>query len=62
VGKAFISLYNTYSSSGADFIANHNMLRLMVRWSLMPIIGMSWMALNIGLIPTFTVILLMLFS
>jgi hypothetical protein len=60
VGKAFIDLYSTYSPSVADFIANHNVARLMVRWSLMPFVGMCWMALNIGLIPTLTIILLML--
>jgi uncharacterized integral membrane protein len=60
VGKAFIDLYNTYSPPVADFIARHYTVRLMVRWSLMPIVGMSWMALNIGFIPTLTIILLML--
>ena len=35
-------------------------LRPVVRWSLTPLVGMSWMALNIGLIPTLTVIFLML--
>jgi hypothetical protein len=60
VGKAFIDLYNTCSPPVADFIASHDTVRLMVRWSLMPVVGMSWMVLNIGLIPTLAIILLML--
>ena len=60
VGKASVDFYYTYSQPVADFIASHDTLRLMVRWSLLPIVGMSWMALNIGLIPIITIILLML--
>jgi len=60
VGKAFVDLYSTYSPPVADFIASHDTVRLVVRWSLMSVVGMSWMALNIGLIPTLTIILLML--
>jgi len=62
LAKAFIDLYNAYSPPVADFIANHNTARLIVLWSLMPVVGMSWMALNIGLIPTITIILLLLIS
>jgi len=60
VGKVFVSLYYAYSPPVADFIANNDTVRLMVRWSLLPFVGMSWMTLNIGLIPTITIILLML--
>ena len=60
LGKAFIDFYNAYSPPVADFIANHNTARLIVLWSLMPVVGMSWMALNIGLLPTLAIILLML--
>jgi hypothetical protein len=60
LGNAFMDLYNAYSPPVADFIASHNTVRLMVRLSLMPVVGMSWVALNIGLIPTLTIILLIL--
>ena len=60
MGKAFIDLYNTYSSPVADFIANHDTMRFMVRWSLMPIVGMSWMSINIGLTTTLALTLLLL--
>ena len=48
-GMAFVDLYYTYSPPVADFIANHDTVRLLVRWSLLPIVGVSWMTLNIGL-------------
>jgi len=48
VGKAFVDLYYTYSPPVADFIANHDNLRAVVRWSLLPIVGVSWMALHLG--------------
>jgi hypothetical protein len=56
VGKAFVDLYYTYSSPVADFIARHDTLCLMVRWSLLPFVGMSWMTLNIGLSVTLLLI------
>ena len=51
VGRAFVDLYSTYSPPVADFIASHDNLRLMTRWSLLPVVGVSWMSLNIGPIP-----------
>jgi DNA-binding beta-propeller fold protein YncE len=49
VGKAFINLYTTVSPPVANFIANHDTIRFMVRWSLVPLVGMSWVSINIGL-------------
>jgi len=49
VGKAFVDLYYNYSPPVADFITSHNTMRLMVRWSLLPIVGLSWMSLQLGL-------------
>ena len=60
VGRSFLDLYYTYSPSVADFIANHDTPRLVVRWGLLPMVGVSWIALNIGLIPTLVFILLIL--
>lgn len=56
VGKAFIDFYSTYSPSVADFIARHDNLRLMVRWSLLPLVGMRWMTINLGLWVTLALI------
>jgi hypothetical protein len=59
VGKAFVDLYYTCSPPIADFIARHETLQAAVRLSLLPVVGVSWMSLKIGLIPTITIILLM---
>jgi len=66
VGKYFVNLYYTYSPPVADFIASHSSLRTMARWSLLPIVGLSWVALKIGLAPTlafvFVILTLMSFA
>ncbi|UCF82069.1 MAG: hypothetical protein JSV50_12735, partial [Desulfobacteraceae bacterium] len=58
VGKAFVDLYYAYSPSVADFIAKHDGLRGMVRLSLLPVVGMSWVILRLGLFPTLLFMLL----
>ncbi len=50
-GQAFVNAYYRYSPPVAKFIADHNSLRVMVRWSLAPVVGMSWLAFQIGIIP-----------
>jgi len=52
IGRAFVRLYYRYSPPMADFIAKHNILRTMVRWSLVPLIAVSWMLLHLGTVPT----------
>jgi hypothetical protein len=52
VGKVFVGFYYTYSPPVADLIASHDTLRACVRFSLIPLVGMSWMTLNIGLSAT----------
>jgi len=59
-GKGFVCLYNTYSPPIADFIANHDNLRAIVRASLLPLIGVSWLALKIG--PVSTIALMLFFA
>jgi len=48
LGKAFVDLYYTYSPPAEEFIASHDPLRLMVRWSLLPLVGGTWIALHSG--------------
>jgi len=62
VGKALVDFYYIYSPAVADFITKHSKLKIIIRLSLLPILGMSWIALTLGLIPTLAFILLFIFS
>jgi len=57
IGNSFVRLYYTYSPPIADFIAKHDSLRAMVRISLLPVVGVSWISLKIGPILTVTLML-----
>jgi hypothetical protein len=57
-GKWFVNSYYRISPPLADFIAGHDSLRIMVRLSLLPVVGMSWVVLTIGSIPTLAFIFL----
>ena len=59
IGKSLVSLYYKYSPPLADFIANHDNLKMVVRLSLLPLVGVSWIALKMG--PMFTITLIVLF-
>jgi YVTN family beta-propeller protein len=58
-GKGFLNLYYKYSPSLAHFIKHHAALRFIVRWSLLPFVGISWLFLFIG--PISTIMLLICF-
>ena len=58
VGKSFVSFYYSYSPPIADFIAEHDGLRAMVRTSLLPVVGASWIALKIGSLSTVALMLI----
>jgi len=58
-GDSFIRLYYKYSPPIADFIKERDSLRTMVRISLLPVVGVSWIALKIG--PLSTVALMLIF-
>ena len=57
VGNSFVHLYYTYSPPIADFIAEHDSLRAMVRISLLPVVGVCWVTLKLD--PPATVTLLL---
>jgi hypothetical protein len=59
IGNSFVKLYYKYSPPLANFIAKHDSLRAMVRISLLPVVGISWITLKIG--PVSTVALMLLF-
>ena len=52
IGKFFVRLYYTYSPPIAYFIAKHDSLKSIVRISLLPVVGVSWIALKIGPLST----------
>jgi len=58
-GRNLIRLYHTYSPPMADFIAKHDSLRAVVRASLMPVVGVTWIVLKIG--PLSTAALMLVF-
>ncbi|RZB31150.1 MAG: hypothetical protein SRB2_04675 [Desulfobacteraceae bacterium Eth-SRB2] len=62
IGRVFVNAYYKYSPPVADFIADHDTLRATVRWSLIPLIGLSWMLLHLGIAPTLLMLLLMSFT
>jgi hypothetical protein len=59
-GKAFVQLYYAYSPPVANFIAKHDTIRALVRWSLLPLVGMSWMTLHVGPVSTLVLMVLLL--
>ncbi len=59
-GKAIMDLYYSFSPPAANFIAKNDLARMAARWSLVPLVAMSWMALKRGLTLTAILILLSL--
>ena len=46
--RSFVRLYYTYSPPMAKFISGHESLRRVVRWRLLPLVGISWSFLRSG--------------
>lgn len=59
-GKSFVDFYYKHSPLAAKFIAEHGALRAMVRVTLIPVVGISWIALKMG--PGATVLILLFFG
>ena len=62
IGRAFVNAYYRTSPPMADFIAGHDTLRAMVRYSLIPLLGLSWLLLHFGMAPTLLFMFLMGFT
>ena len=59
-GQGLAKAYYHYSPPVADFIRDHDTARLMARWSLLPVVGLSWVALQIGAVSTLLLIFMVL--
>ncbi len=59
LGRAAVVFYYKHSPPYADYIAVHDNLRRLVRWSLIPIVGLCWIILNMGLWQVFTAYVLL---
>ncbi|MBU1162056.1 MAG: hypothetical protein KKF96_05820 [Proteobacteria bacterium] len=62
IGRAFVNAYYRHSPPVADYIADHANLRTMVRCSLIPLLGLSWLLLHFGVAPTLLFLFLMGFT
>jgi len=60
VGKTFMDFYYTYSPPIADFIANNDGLKAIAHAILLPVVGVSWVALKFG--PVSTMVLMLFFG
>ena len=58
IGKAFVKFYYNVSPPIAEFISDHGGLKAMVRLSLWPVVGISWIFLKIG--PAYSLALILL--
>ena len=58
IGRAFMDAYYKYSPPVANFIAAHDTMRTTVRWSLLPLVGLSWMLLYLGVVPAMLLLVL----
>lgn len=58
-GRNLVKLYYKVSPPMADFIAKHDNLRAIVRVSLLPVVGMSWVTIKFGLFPTLLFMILL---
>jgi hypothetical protein len=57
LGRELINFYYTYSPALADVIAKHNILRVIVRWGLMPVVGISYLVLHTSMVQKFFLML-----
>lgn len=58
LGRRFVGLYYSYSPAIADYISKHESLRTIIRFSLLPVIGFSWLTLKLGVNFTLTLVII----
>ena len=57
LGRRLVEFHYNVSPPMANFIAKNEFLRSVVRWGLLPLVGVSWFSLKIG--PAATLVLLL---
>ncbi len=60
VGRFLVRFYYRFSPPMARVIGRHDILRAATRWSILPLVGVSWMALKFGPAPALGFFLLLL--
>jgi endonuclease YncB( thermonuclease family) len=60
LGRRFVRIYYSYSPVIADYISKHDNLKAITRFTLLPIIGLSWIVLKLG--PIATLIMMITFG
>lgn len=58
LGRRFVHIYYSYSPAVADYISKHDTLKVITRFTLLPIIGLSWVILKLGTIATLTMMMI----
>ena len=58
LGRRFVRIYYSYSPAIADYISKHDTLKAITRFTLLPIIGLSWVFLKLGPIATLTMMII----
>ena len=56
LGQEFVKLYYRISPPIADTISKNEVLRMITRWSLIPVVGVAYLIVLLGIIPTLLII------
>ena len=59
LGRKFVRIYYSYSPVIAEYISKHDYLKAITRFSLLPIIGLSWVAVRLGSTATLTMVIIL---
>ena len=59
-GQSFVMLYYAFSPPAAEFIAQHDSLRTVVRVALLPVVAVSWMAVRLGPVASLALVFLLI--
>ncbi len=62
LGRTFVRTYYKYSPQLAQFISRHEMLRTLVRISILPLVGVSYATLHLGPVVTLAMFVVLLMT